>query len=366
MITTLIRNKYKYAIHNPSMSAPPVDLNDLFNGAAGAIARIVADVQVRRAVGDECKSEVLSDDCVRPRLSRFLQNAQGYDSSTLDNLANELRNCIEVVYPLGCCVHDCDLRPRATILINTDKVWEQANKIYDSYDGPDKDRVSVQGLYVELLKLVMAHEYAHCLMAVHRCVLGSEHSVYNNLPWVFSHVIEESLATAFEYSFFQNNVEYPFRDIIEKGFFNNLPPGYSGFKEWFAYGIPVISALSIGPSFVSASMRPIIDPLGINESCFVWGTARVLTMMPNKVLIFEKPPLKLPPLLKELIDMSNNMPKPSKPNPPVRSQANGFITTIEELYDKYGGDLLWRLVAIRILKSPLRPGGSVGIKDLSR
>ncbi|KUO80655.1 MAG: hypothetical protein AT714_07805 [Vulcanisaeta sp. OSP_8] len=64
--------------------------------------------------------------------------------------------------------------------------------------------------------------------------------------------------------------------------------------------------------------------------------------------------------------MSNNMPKPSKPNPPVRSQANGFITTIEELYDKYGGDLLWRLVAIRILKSSLRPGGSVGIKDLSR
>jgi len=357
LITTLIRNKYKYAIHNPSMSAPPVDLNDLFNGAAGAIARIVADVQVRRAVGDECKSEVLSDDCVRPRLSRFLQNAQGYDSSTLDNLANELRNCIEVVYPLGCCRYDCNLRPRATILINTDKVWEQANKIYDSYNGPDKDRVSVQGLYVELLKLIIAHEYAHCLMATHRCVLGLEHSVYSNLPWVFSHVIEESLATAFEYVVFEKLVIDPvIKEIIEDKYFKYLPPGYSGFREWF--GIPAISIASMGLFGPTITTMNLGTRLQVNEDCFIWGIARVLMIAPSVLYVFEKPPLDLPPLYKELMDISNTLTKTNQSS----AQKQVEVVTPEDLYNKYTGDTLWRLVALRILKSR----GPVGVKGLSR
>jgi len=343
------------------MSSPQVNLDVVFNDVAEVIARVVADIKI--VSSDECRSKILDPECSWSRLNKFLQSAQGpgYDPIILDDLARDLENCAEEVRPLGCCMYNCDSSPRATISINTNEVWKLVNNIYNSYQNPNKSKVNVQDLYVELLKLIIAHEYAHCLMAAHRCVLGPKHSVYSNLPWVFSHVIEESLATAFEYVVFEKLVIDPvIKEIIEDKYFKDLPPGYSGFREWF--GIPAISIASMGLLGPIITTMNLGTRLQVNEDCFIWGIARVLMIVPSVLYVFEKPPLNLPPLYKELMDISNTLTKTRTKTSQSSAQRQVEVVAPEELYNKYGGDILWRLVALRILKS----GGPVGVKGLSR
>ncbi|MFZ8807401.1 MAG: hypothetical protein ACO2PN_04765 [Pyrobaculum sp.] len=205
-------------------------------------------------------------------------------------------------------------------------------------------------------RLVLAHEFAHCLMG---CLSKTRETARSRLlaapqrspEYVVYKLVEESLATALQYLYYcrrfgKTGLETPLQRL-----FTFLPPGYAGYAEWLktVFTYRSLPAEPAGASMMNFAAPPTeilpqikvrrpFDPSLLKPSDF---KVRLLDPYSSAVQwatcgVDERPSYLLPPLFQELFEEG------------VKKYGGTPVDVVRRVHESYSGIYLWFKVARRI------------------
>jgi len=235
---------------------------------------------------------------------------------------DELEECrVKGASPLGCAGCKWDGMCYCGITLCIYRIEEEAKRLAASTS------VRVNDVRDALIDVVIAHEVAHCLMCCLSARDKTARSYFREKEEIIYYIIEESLATAFEYKYFLSKYKGTHLYQVLKRHFDSLPPGYAGYAEWLHTGMTPLYVIRAEQAAVSVAET--IALLELPASMLVWAT----------VSKDEPPPYRLPPLFWALMERESR-------GPPRRNMEQ----LIERAWRRYSSEELWRMTALRIVK----------------